>query len=230
MSGQVPAITQGPSVLPNVRAETRPGGIALVRAAGGDLSGVLAGVGVIFMVVGGIIGVVHYLLGMWSWLVGAAAMLVGLGCLGSLGWTLFRRATLGEAELLFPRMPLRLGEPMTVRFSQRRLRGRAPVQGITASIKCREWVRYRQGTDTRTATHDLWEAELPQQVSDPLGAAEVLRASWQLRLPPELPPSFSASDNAIRWTLTIRVDVAGRPDIRNEFVLPVVPEVVRALR
>lgn len=229
MSSHLPTAI-GPTVLPDVRAESRPGGFALVRQAGGDLSVVLPIVGGGFVLVGGFVGLIQYTVGGSGWPVGLIFLLVGLGLLGSLGWKLFRRATLGDAELLFPRLPLRLGEPMTVRFSQRRFRGRAPVQGISAWIKCDEWVRYRQGTDTRTDTVTLWEAQLPGQIADPLGAAEFLTGTWQLRLPPEFPPSFDASDNKLRWTFTVHVDIPGRPDIRNAFILPVVPEVVRDLR
>lgn len=229
MSNQLPAAT-GPIVLPFVRAESRPGGVALVRQAGGDISVAIPIVGGAFVLLGGLVAFIQYAVGAGGWFIGVLFAVIGLGLLGGLGWKLFRRATLGDAELLFPRMPLRLGEPMTVRFRQQRLRGRAPVQGVSARIRCDEWVRYRQGTDTRTSSVTLWEAQLPGQPADPLGTAEVLTGTWHLRLPPELPPSFDASDNKLRWTLTVQVDIPGRPDIRNAFTLPVVPEVVRDLR
>lgn len=229
MSEHLPT-PRAPSVLPEVRAESRPGGVALVRQAGGDLMIALPIVGAVFIVVGSLVALIQYVVGLASWLIGLLFVVIGLGLLGSLGWQLYRRVTLGEANLLFPTLPLRLGEPMRVRFSQRRLRGRAPVQGIAAWIECEEWVRYRQGTDTRTSSVTLWQAQLPEQVADPLGAAELLTGTWQLRLPPELPPSFDAPDNKLRWTLTVVVNIPGRPDIRNAFVLPVVPEVVRDLR
>ena len=236
MSAQVP-VARGPSILPTVRAESRPGGIALMRPAGGDQIWVLPLIGGVFVLLGGGITTATFRTGSMLFQTGSMFatfamifVIVGLGLLGLFGWRLYQRATLGDAEVLFPRMPLRLGEPMTIKFRQVRHRSRAHVQGISARITCVEWVRYTQGTDTRTAQETLWSAELPQAVNDPMGAAEVLAGSFQLYLPPELPPSFVASNNAVRWSLAIDIDIKGRPDLAHAFALPVVPEVIRDLR
>lgn len=224
MSGYLPEPT-GPLVMPVVHAEQRPNGVALTRPGGGNLSIVFPLIGVLFLVIAIPLGIFSSSATVVAWLLGLA----GAGALGHTGWRLYRRATLGTAELLFPTMPVRLAEPMIVRFQQRRT-SRAQIQQISATLRCDEWVRYRVGTDTRTDVDLLWQTTLQPEVNDPLGAAELMRGAWKLRLPPDLPPSFDAPSNKIRWTLTVTVDVPGRPDVRNDFVIPVAPEVVRDLR
>ncbi|HHV22084.1 MAG TPA: hypothetical protein GXZ30_11220 [Propionibacterium sp.] len=225
MSGFLPEVP-GPSVLPEVRAESRSDGtMALVRdPAGSSTPSLLVGGAI------SVIGLVLALTASFPFTVFPALMLVvGVGLLVSGGFKAYRRKTLGEAELVLPRLPLRMGEPVIVRYSQRRT-GRHKVASISAVVSCLEWVRYQQGTTTSTQTRSLWEQPLPQGIADPLGKAELLRGTWQLRLPSELPPSFSATNNAINWRLTIKVEIEGHLDINNTFVLPVAPEVVRDLR
>lgn len=219
----------GPSTLPAVRHERRPDGIALIRdprEGGTGLASLGAGVGaalltmfVLFIAFSASSGAV-----LIAFLVGAMS-----GGITSAAIKRHRRATLGDAELLLPRLPLRMGEDMTVRYTQPRT-GRAPVTIVWATLSCNEWVRYKSGTDTSTQTHDLWQYRLDQPIADSVGDAAVLHGTWRFYLPPELPPSFSAPDNAITWRLTIEATVEGRPSIRNAFVLPVAPEVVRDLR
>ncbi|MDO5498070.1 MAG: hypothetical protein Q4F67_00125 [Propionibacteriaceae bacterium] len=229
MSDYLPATTSG-SVLPVVRAESRPGGTALVLdAAAGRSMAISIGLGIVTAAVMAFwlasLDVIGFVIG-----VGAIISGIVVGVASDQGVKAYRRAHLSDAELLLPRVPLRLGDPMTIRYTQHRLRSRAEVRAITATVFCQEWVRYRVGTDTRTDTHELWQAELPVGPRDPIGDAALLNASWQMHLPPHLPPSFQASDNKINWFLRVRVDIPGRPDIRNEFRLPIIPEVLRDLR
>lgn len=155
--------------------------------------------------------------------------LVGLGALGVAGWNGYQLKALGDAHLELPRLPLRLGESVTIRYSQRRNHS-AEIRAVTATLLCREWIEFTRGTDTETRTHDLWRTELPSGPSDPIGDRPMIRGTWQMTLPAELPPSFTAPDNAIQWILSIRADIAGRPDAKNEYTLPVAPVVVRDLR
>lgn len=218
----------GPSTLPAVRHERRPDGIALIRDPREGATGLAPfGAGM----VGGFVTLIALFVVGWSsaalFVAGVVAVLSGV--ITNAAIKRHRRLTLGDAELLLPRLPLRMGEDMTVRYTQPRT-GRAPVLHVWATVSCNEWVRYKSGTDTSTQTHDLWQYRLDQPVADPLEAAAVIEGTWRLLLPPELPPSFSAPDNAITWRLTIEATFEGRPSIRNAFVLPVAPEVVRDLR
>lgn len=169
----------------------------------------------------------------------------GLPVLGALARKLTKRGRtdLGDAEAHFPRMPLRLGEPMLVRFTQQCAEATRPVQDITATLVCEEWARLEvEGQDeddpggyrpdsVQEKTHEAWSARLPaRDGSEPGGAVGIPRGSWVMELPPELPASFWGDNNGIRWLLRIRAEIDGGPTVTNTFTLPVIPEVARDLR
>lgn len=158
-------------------------------------------------------------------IVGGIMVIGGIATLVSAGVGLHRRISLQDANLYLPRLPLRLGEAATVRFSQRRT-GRAPIRSLSARLICQEWVRSRQGTTPRTHTHEVWSQPLPANPSDLVRRGTVLKGAWHLHIPPGLPPSCTLPDNAVQWLLTVQAEVGGRPDIVNTFVLPVMPEVI----
>ncbi|WP_425307345.1 hypothetical protein AADG42_00835 [Ammonicoccus fulvus] len=226
-------LTSGRSVLPQLEVRATASGVEVVRdasaRAGRFRTSLIIGIiGVsipLFNILfGGLVASTWSFPGFWFGIFG----LVGLGSLGVAGWNGYQLKALGDAHLELPQLPLRLGETVTIRYSQRRNHS-AEVRAVTATLLCREWVRFTRGTDTETRTHDLWQTELPSGPSDPIGDLPMIRGMWQLTLPAELPPSFTAPDNAVQWILTIRADIAGRPDAKNEYTLPVAPVVVRNL-
>lgn len=227
-------LTSGRSVLPYLDVRPTASGVEVVRdtsaRAGTFRTSLIVGIiGVALPLInilwGGLTGSTWAIPGFWFGIFG----LVGLGSLGLAGWHGYQLKALGDAHLELPRLPLRLGESVTIRYSQRRNHS-AEVRAVTATLVCREWVRFTRGTDTETRTHDLWKTELPSGPSDPIGDLPMIRGTWQLAIPAELPPSFTASDNAVQWVLSIRADIVGRPDAANQYTLPVGPVVVRNLR
>lgn len=226
-------LTPGRSVLPVVEVRPTAAGVEIVRETrerGNRFRSAL---------VVGIIGVLAPLMNLlWGGLTSSTWTvsfwfglfgLVGLGSLGMAGWHGYQYKALEDAHLEFPHLPLRLGDTFVIRYSQRR-NHRAEVRGITATLVCHEWVRFRRGTDTEIRTQVLWTTQLPQGPDDPIGDQPMIRGTWRVTIPAQLPPSFSAPDNAIQWILTIRADIAGRPDAKNQYTLPVAPVVVRDLR
>lgn len=131
----------------------------------------------------------------------------------------------GAAELLIERLPLRLGDRVALRF-RRRVRGNRMVSAVEGRLVCREWVRYRVGTDTRTMTHERWSQPLALPPVPPFGSGEI-DLSWALDIPADQPPSFTASDNALEWLIEIKLVVERSPDPTATFLLPVLPEVLR---
>lgn len=230
MSGQLPA----GSVLPTVAVERTAAGVALVHTASArrrTWRNQLVGGGALTLVGAGGTG-----LGLSADALLSFPYLIALFPLASGVWFLVKAgrgahgaATLGDARLELPAMPLRLGEPMPVRFTQQRS-GATEITDVDATLTCQEWVRYRQGTDTVTRTHELLSRRLPPQPNDPVGTGGLIRGAWTLTIPPELPPSFVAADNAIQWHLTIRAHLVNRPDAVARYLLAVAPEVARDLR
>lgn len=135
----------------------------------------------------------------------------------------------GRGELVFPSTPVRLGEPITVRYRQHRATT-GPAPRLTASVRCEEWILHRLGDyNKHTRSAEVWQEELALLPSDPLPSERDLREAWQLRIPPHLPPSFDATHYKIRWFVTVRTEASGR-GARQEFGFPVAPEVFRDLR
>lgn len=224
----------GRSVLPQLDVRPTASGVEVVRdtraRAGTFRTSLIIGIigiciPLISILWGGLAASTWALPGFWFGIFGLA----GVASLGVAGWNGYQLKALGDAHLELPRLPLRLGETVAIRYSQRRNHS-ADVRAVTATLLCREWVRFTRGTDTETRTHDLWRTELPSGPSDPIGDLPMIRGTWELAIPAELPPSFTAHDNAVQWILTIRADIAGRPDAKHEYTLPVAPVVVRNLR
>lgn len=178
----------------------------------GLLGLVFTGVGVSLLMVGAPLWVLLFLV-------------VGVVCLAIAGVSGSRALLAGPAEVYLDRFPLRLGESVTVRYFQKR-RGKGPVNGIVARLQCRELVTYRQGTNTRTDSATVWEAELPTAPTNPVNMPSLLHEAWRLRVPADRPPSFEANRNSIIWELKVNVDIPHGLDIGGYFRLPVLPHVI----
>lgn len=138
-------------------------------------------------------------------------------------YTILQLYLFRPGSLHVPRLPLRLGETVPVRFQQS-TRSLISVQQLEARLACLEWVRYTVGTDTRTATHILWEQPLENQ---PLFSnSNGVDRQWMIHVSPQLPPSFDSSNNAIKWIIEVKVKARWIKGT-SEFTLPVLPEVVQ---
>ena len=153
---------------------------------------------------------------------------IGLCLLGVGLWYMLISIRLYPAELILPKYPLRLGETCPIHY-RRRLRGGTFTKpgNIEVQLVCDEWVQYKQGTDTKTKTHSLYEVQLPE-CSIVTGERQADYES-QVEISAEAPPSFSAEHNRVRWRVIVKLKVPGIPrTCESEFLLKVVPEVMLA--
>ena len=151
-------------------------------------------------------------------------VLIGLILIGLGVMQLWIDSKLHPAELVLSRYPLRPGETCDVRYRRRLRKGRFP-KGSKVEVKllCDEWVEYRQGTDTRQKTQDIWSLQLPARQI----AAGVAQADYgsEFCIPADGAPSFFAAHNRVRWRLIVNLDVPGIPQVcRSDFWLNIVPE------
>ena len=155
------------------------------------------------------------------------SIFVAIGLFG-LFWafrSLYVIAKLTPGEVVMSSYPFRLGEFYDVRFRRQLRSGSTSRSGsIGAKWRCYEWVQYRQGTDTRTVTHTLWEMDLPERSV----ASGTRRIEYDTRLQagPEHPPSFDASHNKVRWELEVTMKLPGIPKDSSQFRFKILPEVV----
>ena len=117
-----------------------------------------------------------------------------------------------------------LGSRVPVRFRRLVKQGTTDTSDITARLVLREWVRYRQGTDTRTATEEV--QSIPVEVARAWDGRHVI-GEMLLEIP-SFPPSFEASDNKVTWEL--HVDMTFTDGFTEDSVVPlwVVPAAQRS--
>lgn len=147
--------------------------------------------------------------------------LLGIGLLH-----LWRSLKLHPAELILPKYPLRLGETCPIYYRRRLRNGTFTQSGyVEARLICDEWVQYKQGTDTRTRTHSLYEVQLPRHTVV-TGESQADYES-KIEVAAEAPPTFLAKHNRVRWRLIVQLKVPGIPrTCESEFHLNVVPEMM----
>jgi len=93
------------------------------------------------------------------------------------------------------------------------------VSRLTMTLQGREEARYRRGTDTRTDRHQF-HSEVLADVTDPMSIA---RGSGTVRIPAATMHSFSANNNKIIWTLTVKGEISRWPDVDESFDVTVSP-------
>jgi hypothetical protein len=93
------------------------------------------------------------------------------------------------------------------------------VTRLTVTLKGREEARYRRGTDTRTDTHEF-HSEVLAEATDPMS---IERGSGTIRIPARTMHSFSAYNNKIIWTLTVKGEISRWPDVDESFDVTVSP-------
>lgn len=162
--------------------------------------------------------------GMWipttcCGIIGTLALLGGI-------WTLISglmvSSKIHSAAVIVERWPLRLGERFNVEYEQQ-AKGSMKIDRVTLTLTCQEWVRYRQGTDTRTDKKDVYEQEVVLLESGDVPARWRLTGTAELTIPAERMHTIDFSNNKIKWTLKLTTEITSWPDYAAEFKLEVAP-------
>ena len=156
---------------------------------------------------------------LWVWLFLTPFILIGVFLVYGVGRQTLTWILGGDTIVEISDEPLRFGQRADLFVRQS---GGKPVQSATVTMVCQEWVRYRQGTDTRTEERVVFEQvlfEQPDMISQ--------RGEWQqnldLAIPSDAMHSFKADNNAVNWQIVVDVKLAGSPDFKLAFPLRVVP-------
>ncbi len=116
--------------------------------------------------------------------------------------------------------PLYPGRRYRVVLSQS---GRLKVNSLRVSLRCEETATYRQGTDTRTESREVYRQELLRREGFRIQSGLPFEGEIELDLPGGAMHSFAAQHNEINWTLVIEGDLNGWPDYRRAFPVIVRP-------
>lgn len=153
---------------------------------------------------------------------GIGGSLTLLGGIWVLVSNLMVRSKIHSAAVIIEKWPLRLGERFNVEYEQQAKRS-MKIDRVTLKLNCQEWVRYKQGTNTRTDKKDVYEQEVVLLESGEVPANWRLTGSAQLTIPAERMHSIDFSNNKIKWTLKLKTEITAWPDYEAEFKLDVAP-------
>lgn len=137
------------------------------------------------------------------------------------------RNTLAErklGEVLVAVKPERAapGEEVSVQL-QFSPRSRVQLNRVTARLVGKEVVVSGSGTNRTTHTHELARVERELSGECMIHAGEGVDLDATFTVPPDAPLSFHASDNDLRWTVEVHVDIPGWPDWTKDVPLVVAP-------
>lgn len=129
---------------------------------------------------------------------------------------------LGQVELALPLKIVAPGEtwPLSLKFTARRS---FMINSISLKISGMESAASGSGTDKTTHTHQLLlETHLIRQAGM-VEAGEAVEETLQIPFPDSEAFSFEASDNSIKWTAEVRIDIPRFPDWTATETLQLVP-------
>lgn len=129
---------------------------------------------------------------------------------------------LGQVELAMPMKIVAPGEswPLSLKFTARRS---FMINSISLKISGIESAASGSGTDKTTHTHQLLlETHLIREAGM-VEAGETVEEILHIPFPDSEAFSFEASDNSIKWTVEVRIDIPRFPDWASTETLQLVP-------
>ncbi len=138
------------------------------------------------------------------------------------GRSLYRIYQMKVGEIILPTYPLHRGETYRIRYRRALRQGRTkdPTE-ITAAWVNYEWVEYRRGTDTVTATHELDKVELLDKTV--MAGVTQIEYDTQITVPEDAPTSIYAPHNQVRWELRVKIHLPRVAKDTSYFVVKVLP-------
>jgi hypothetical protein len=116
--------------------------------------------------------------------------------------------------------PLLPGSEYRVFVSQS---GRLKMESLDLSLVCEEEATYRQGTNARTETREVYRQQVLRREQFEVRQGASFEAECALCVPAYVMHSFKANHNAVQWKLVVQGDVAGWRGFRRSFSVIVQP-------
>lgn len=116
----------------------------------------------------------------------------------------------------------RVGERIKMSYQQTFKKDLA-VEKLSFQLVLRETARYRQGTNTYTATHEHPIDEFGYSARS-IRRGEIITDEWQLQIPAHGVPTFKATNNRLEWYVKVQINIKGWLNFKREYEIPVLPE------
>jgi hypothetical protein len=178
----------------------------------------------------------------WNGTVAFAAIAIGRHRTGLSAWllalfvVLFALVGLGAFGLFVRRLALTMGAgPTRLEISDHPLRpggqyrvflphaGRKSMKSLSLWLLCEESATYRQGTNARTETREVYRQELFRRDDFPEQDGRPFETVIELVVPPCAMHSFAAEHNEIQWKLAVEASEPGRANRKRAFPVIVCP-------
>jgi hypothetical protein len=101
--------------------------------------------------------------------------------------------------------------------------GSLSMNALRASLVCAESAAYRQGTNTRTETQEVYRQELLRREAFQIKRGRPFETEFDVNVPSDAMHSFVAEHNQVGWTLVVEGDVADWPNFHRAFTVIVQP-------
>jgi hypothetical protein len=116
--------------------------------------------------------------------------------------------------------PLLPGHDYRVFLSQT---GNLKLKSIDISLTCEEEAVFRQGTNARTETREVFRRKVYSIADAVIRPGDALEAECDLAVPPEAMHSFRANHNQVQWKLIVHSDADGWQSFQRSFPVVVRP-------
>jgi hypothetical protein len=131
-----------------------------------------------------------------------------------------RNAGVGPTLVEISDHPLLPGHDYRLFLSQT---GNLKLKSIDISLTCEEEAVYRQGTNARTETREVFRQQVLSIAGAVIRPSEALEAECELAVPSEAMHSFRANHNQIQWKLIVRSEAEGWQSFQRSFPVVVRP-------
>jgi hypothetical protein len=147
-------------------------------------------------------------------------VLVGIGAIVMFFRLLLINTGIGPTLMEISDHPLQPGGQYRLFISQS---GRFQVKALRVALACEESATYRQGTNTRTETQEVYCKQLFRREGFEVENGLPFETEIDLEIPEGVMHSFKAAHNEINWVLTVEGNVLRWPDFKRRFSLIVRP-------
>jgi hypothetical protein len=135
-------------------------------------------------------------------------------------------AGIGPTLLEISDHPLLPGKEYRLFLSQS---GNLKLESITVLLACEEEAVFRQGTNARTESREVFCQSLYRRGGAVVRPGEPLEAECELAVPQQAMHSFRATHNQVQWKLIVRGEAAGWQGFQRSFPVVVRPSPAAAV-
>ena len=147
-------------------------------------------------------------------------LVVGVALVAVFARLLRQTAGIGPTLVEISDHPLLPGKGYRLFLSQS---GNLTLKSIEVALACEEEAVFRQGTNARTESREVFRQSLYSAAGASVRPGEPLEAECDLPIPAEAMHSFRASHNQVQWKLIVRGEIAGWQGFQRSFPVVVRP-------